>query len=702
MKERLSPTIVDFVVAALNPVLIMLLLGSLLFFLVEVFYQGQYSGRLHVVLGLFVMAVVLVTRIAIETDQARAFAFGGPLAVVTYLALWRFVEFSGWLSALSPLLNALMMGIVWWAAWRLTWDAASWDRCHGESPEGLWDSARELLFPFRKGMAPGATLEAQVEGDRPLDFQDEKGRPPTDSLGAREGRAPHAPGVWVLYLALAALPLFGLGELAVGASRFERRGWLLMLLAVYLVSGFGLLLTTSFLNLRRYLRSRRVEMPSEIVPQWLLAGGSIILAVLAVAWLVPRPGAPKMAVDFGTWLVSPRTVSSPVAFQGKSAREGRPDHPPLGEPLTERKPESNGHPFTGRDSVERLQRSPAVGELPAVRGSQPRGESKPLEGKVPPSYPAAKMEDRQSGDGSAKGFTQEGSESSPRGVNVEREGSRAERESQNPPSAEGAQPGARDNSRESSDSARSGESRLGIRKQPEGHDNGRFFDTLRPGGESFVATDREGGKEGYLAGSAASRESAPLVPRAEATGWPTTVLRAVLWLLAGIGLVFASMLGWKHRQILYSWWLQFKAFCKELLENLFGVTLEKKRVAAPVEPAMADRLVRFADYPNPFRSGQASAMPGEALVVYTFRALEAWACQFAGPRELHQTPLEFALRLGAELPEVSSPLRRLADVYSAVVYGPPVRVAGDRQWLQALWQVMEREALRRLAGGGSA
>ena len=43
---KLRHTLADYVIIALSPVLIMAMVGSLVFFLAEVFYTGQYSARL--------------------------------------------------------------------------------------------------------------------------------------------------------------------------------------------------------------------------------------------------------------------------------------------------------------------------------------------------------------------------------------------------------------------------------------------------------------------------------------------------------------------------------------------------------------------------------------------------------------------------------------------------------------------------------
>ena len=69
--EREPSTAADLLVTALSPALIMLMVGSLVFFLVEVLYAGQYSERLIYTLFFFVLAAVLIARISIEMDAAR-------------------------------------------------------------------------------------------------------------------------------------------------------------------------------------------------------------------------------------------------------------------------------------------------------------------------------------------------------------------------------------------------------------------------------------------------------------------------------------------------------------------------------------------------------------------------------------------------------------------------------------------------------
>ena len=71
---------------AISPMLIMLLIASLVYFLLEVLYQGQFAGRLRYILGLFVIGSVLVARIAIEEDRERASLFAS-LAIATFVVV---------------------------------------------------------------------------------------------------------------------------------------------------------------------------------------------------------------------------------------------------------------------------------------------------------------------------------------------------------------------------------------------------------------------------------------------------------------------------------------------------------------------------------------------------------------------------------------------------------------------------------------
>ncbi len=52
---QVKKTLADYVTIAISPVLIMALVGSLVFFLQEAFYQGNYDGRVGFILAMFVI-----------------------------------------------------------------------------------------------------------------------------------------------------------------------------------------------------------------------------------------------------------------------------------------------------------------------------------------------------------------------------------------------------------------------------------------------------------------------------------------------------------------------------------------------------------------------------------------------------------------------------------------------------------------------
>ena len=91
-KSKRKKTLADYIVIAISPLLIMTLVGSLTFFLLQLTYHGQYEMRLKWILFWFVMAAVLVARIAIEQGKEHATIFGIVLTAAVGLAAIRLVD----------------------------------------------------------------------------------------------------------------------------------------------------------------------------------------------------------------------------------------------------------------------------------------------------------------------------------------------------------------------------------------------------------------------------------------------------------------------------------------------------------------------------------------------------------------------------------------------------------------------------------
>ncbi|HZU35178.1 MAG TPA: hypothetical protein VFA18_04695, partial [Gemmataceae bacterium] len=319
---RERQTLGDYLAIAISPALIMALVGSLVFFLVEVLYAGRYEGRLRWMLFCFVFGAVLIARISMNDEIAeRAKLYGLALGAAVYVALLRFVTFPEG-TILAPFAWAINLGlmvIIWWCAHRLTWDCTWIDDDTKASGAGLLEAA---------GLDPEAppTDEARTK-KKPK-------KPSAPQFGLmrwwdryqayREAQAqrPRNPGVWVVYFSLAALPLFGLGQTLIPPADADRRRYVFWLMGVYVASGLGLLLSTCYLGLRRYLRQRKLRMPAAMTGLWLLMGGGLIVALLVIATLLPRPNAEYAVIHLKSLAGSKERSASRNAMKGDSPTKG--------------------------------------------------------------------------------------------------------------------------------------------------------------------------------------------------------------------------------------------------------------------------------------------------------------------------------------------------------------------------------------------
>jgi hypothetical protein len=329
MTNDTKHTLADYVAIAVSPALIMALVGSLVFFLVEVLLGPVYPEQLLWILFFAVFGAVLVSRISMTSEIAgRAGLYGVVLGFLVWLSLIIYVKYpaSSQLAPFGWLINAVLILIIWGSAHRLTWDSTLIDDAVDASGAGLLQEAG---------------LEKSTEPVKQPDRADKSQRRKREAGGFfgwverfkrhREevGKKPHAPGVWVVYFSLAALPLFGLGQSLIPPTEAARRRYVFWLLVVYVASGLGLLLTTSFLNLRRYLRQRNLQMPLAMAGVWLTGGVLIIAVLLTLGALIPRPSAEYPLIDVGgAFSVKEREGSRLAkgkdwADKGESADEAR-------------------------------------------------------------------------------------------------------------------------------------------------------------------------------------------------------------------------------------------------------------------------------------------------------------------------------------------------------------------------------------------
>ena len=159
----------------------------------------------------------------------------------------------------------------------------------------------------------------------------------------------------------------------------EARRYAFKLLCIYTASGLGLLMTTSFLGLRRYLRQRRLEMPLEMASVWLTVGSLMIVALLFVCWLLPRPNAEYSITQV------PFQVSSPSDLEASRhgwGNEGAQDKPQQAQSAGAANKEQEGRPggteSEGRSGEGKPQDGEGQGKSPGGQqgdGNQPGGQA---------------------------------------------------------------------------------------------------------------------------------------------------------------------------------------------------------------------------------------------------------------------------------------------------------------------------------------
>ncbi len=649
MVRRLHKTLVDYLVIAISPALIMLLVGSLVFFLIEVFYQGNFQGRLQYIFALFVIGAVLIGRISIEDGRERASLFAAPLGIAILLAINKFVAFQGGgLAAFSFLINCGLIALVWWSADKLTWDCTLIDESEEDAGEGLLEAVG-LDAPgkaaLQKEIAPQPPQPAEVESSPAAGWW---------QRFIERRRRPHAPGVWVVYFSLAAVALFGLGQLFIPAGDLPARRFAFFLLCIYTASGLGLLLTTSFLGLRRYLRQRRREMPLAMVNVWLATGAVLIAAVMLAATLLPRPNAEYAISELPFHFGSPDQKSSPYGTGSDGVKDDQADDAAQSDEQQEQDKQRNGQQSDSADS-----------DRPGGKKSEKGKPSK--------------------SDDQAPGKSEKGDASSPSQNRKESTSTESEGESQK-------------NGEKSPDNR--------DKQKPQSTDEKTETGGEKPEKESQPRKDGASGSKGKDSGGRSTdAKSASNENRAQQRGvgnhstatdfsrWRHRIdgffsARFIKQLLYGIAALVVLFLMWRHRRELLAAIADFRRQLLDFWRRLFGCGSKHTTVATENEPAKTPAR-RFADFTNPFATGQAGNWPPERLVRCTFEAMEAWASEHGHPRSPEQTPHEFVQCLASNVPALAADAGLLADLYCQAAYAAGELSVASITRLSRLWRNLE-------------
>jgi hypothetical protein len=621
-KSRREKTLADYVVIAISPALIMTLVGSLVFFLLELSYRGEFELRVRWILFWFVVGAVLVARIAIQEGRDHASVFGGALILVVGLGVFRFVD-----AIEAVMVVWVLLAVVWWCSWKLTWDCTLIDDSEDASGEGLLEAAglsgghdqdAAQPVPVEQRVVPAAGFnEAPLAGPTAGDRDASRSRP-------------HAPGRWVVYFSLAALPLFGVGQLFIPAANTAGRAFGFQLLAIYVASALGLLLTTSFLGLRRYLRQRKLQMPMAMTGTWIGMGTGLVAVLLLLALLIPRPqGEYTLTALVDKIDAKAREASRFAVLQGDRAQgEGR----RIGE--QDQKAKQPGEGQQRQDPQQANDKQPGQAQGDDKQGDAKQGEGKQGEGK---------------------------------------QGGQENRDAKNQAQAEGK------------DGKNAADKRAGEGGQKQQQQEQAAAKPQRPEDQGQRGGQPQNRQPQNQAQADDKRPPAPSPP-----GSPSSLLTQlaplVKWIL--YGLMAAVLL-----YVAVRYWSRLAEILKQLwaeLLSLFGFKEEPRAgAAAEEETPAAARLLPFAAYEDPFFSGAARRMPLAQLARYTFEALEAWAREQVIERPPEQTPLEFAQELGRRVPALAKDVTQTAQLYAQIAYARHSPSKDALEILERMWRRLQ-------------
>jgi hypothetical protein len=399
--EKPRPTLADYVTIVVSPALIMAMIVSLVFFLVAILYRGEFAARLHNILFFFIFGIVLVARIAMAGLSDRATLYGGVLAVLAWLGMGNFVNYPAEVAAASWLINAGLVGLAWWLSHQLTHSCTYIDEKADSTGTGVLQAA-------------GLEESASAANAPPADAKCDQKRDPKVTWWQRyqrfraERQKKQPPGVWVVYFALAALPIFGLGQALIGVADVERRTYSFWLMTLYMASSLGLLVTTAFLGLRRYLRQRRLEMPKTVTAAWLVLGAVLLAGFVGIGAALPRPQA-EFSLAFARAGSKDLAASNSAITQGEPGKgQGRPgaqEHDPKADRAANK---NQGRDGEGNKGQAKGQGSGAKGpEKDGTKDSSNSGDKSAAKdrGKDAASEPTSKQDSERQGDPSPDAAT---------------------------------------------------------------------------------------------------------------------------------------------------------------------------------------------------------------------------------------------------------------------------------------------------------
>lgn len=568
----------------------------------------------------YTMGATAMARVTIEESRERASAYAVALGSATFYVMTRFLQ--------DPVFSLAVILTIGYLADRIVHDCTIIDDGVDSSGQGLVDSARKW---FQSRSPHLRTNEASPSGWQPR---------------TQKTKAGHQPGRTVLYLAVGALPLFGIGQFFIGQfpASWERAKWLLI---VYLFTSLSLLVVTSFLSLRRYLRQRGTEMSLQVTVAWLAGGIGMILFILLIAYLAPVPGKTLVSWRTPDFLSDSKSTTASRWGWGKDgADQAGEKAPATGDPRAgAQKPE--GAPEVDATNQPDAKPGGEKGNRPDGPAGKESGGNKPAQQSQPPSESGKSEQAAKSSDAGEPPQSQP-----PQGPDK-------------PSSSRPPDPHQKsdDPSQKPADASQPPPAKPPQSPEPQGQQAESKPDQAQPG-EAKPSPSKP-------AEPKSAESTPPPQPSGNLGGAITGLVKFTLFLAL---LVIVGVYVYLYRDAWLAWlhgWLTGR-------DSIDPVTPLRRKQKADGPTARP-----FSSFINPIGTAEAGQ-----VVVVTFQALEAWGREQGVRRGDDETPSEYVRRLVAQFPTLKQPAWRVVDAYNRVVYGRTQPNRADVTAASSVWQIM--------------
>ncbi len=659
----------------ISPALVTVMVTSLALFVSTILNPSPFMSRFNFVLMMYSMATVAIARISIEEGKERAVLFGMPLAAVTLLAMTTLVQYEDAIGGMKFIYSAVVIAITWWSAHKITWDCTVIEDHDDSSGQGLLQK-----IGLEDLIAESASNES--EGESPAQSSEDESKLTWFERWKENRKKPHTPGVWVIYYSLAALPLFGFGQFLADAATNEL---CFKYLFLYVASGLGLLLTTSFLGLRRYLRHRDVEMPVEMASTWLSVGALMIAAFMLIALILPRPGNARQLTDVSSWFDQSQdeyeTSEYGVGPDGKQdGQEGESTDSPESNSSEGSENPENSEGQSGSDQDDQGQQGENSEQ--SQQGNTSSGDSN-TGGQTDESEMETNGKEN-SDDTSNQDDSQNNDNENSNQQDDNTGQSQSPQQEDSNQSNDSDQANASNQSNEENQSDNS-EGQQGTQNQANNPNDSQENQTSDDNQDSEDNAESNDGNQ-----QSESSESSFQMPEMPSLGILGKLFQILFWIVVGIALIYyliknhkALLTALKEMITGFLDWLS-SVFAGTQVEPLVEEEVSKTVPLPPVAP--------FSSFRNPFTSN--SQMELNELVQYSFKALESLGYELGITRNDDQTPNEFTQAIANHITPLGQSALRLGRHYSLAAYAPGMLHQSCVEDLKTFWQQLSIVEIR--------